>query len=93
VMETLGNSEFNRFWLDEKGKKLAMQACGMNDKGAKRVADNQRNKCWKVSCLDLVKMIYTLCGWNRNKLYWIEGNYYQNEALVEFKLEEAVEAE
>ena len=90
TVKAIGEPEFYRFLLNTGRKKIALQACGMRDDGAKKVPIVKYEDCYEHTSIDLVRFVYKACGWDPYQSYRAYGVLIEKENLVEFDLANAV---
>lgn len=83
------NPKYIRLLFDPKRKLFALQACG-REKGSIRVPKNI-GEDWefRLNSIGLINMIWSVCGWNEEYTYQIQGKYYRENNLAEFNLIDA----
>ena len=70
---------------------FAVQTCGMNDEGAKRLLIQKPDECVSIKNKDLVRLVYSSRRWNPRISYRLAGEYFPSENLVNFDLNAAYE--
>ena len=83
--------EFIRFLFNPDSGMFAVQICGMNDEGAKRVPIQKPDECVPIKNMDLVRLVYSSCRWNPRITYRLAGEFFPSEKLVNFELSAAYE--
>ena len=93
-LKTLGYlsyPEFIRFLFNPESGMFVVQACGMNDEGAKPLLIRKWDEAAVINTIDLVRLVYSSCGWNPRFSYRVAGVFFQRNKLVRFDLNEALE--
>lgn len=83
--------KYVRFMLDAKGKHIAVQ--GVDDKGSDTVMINSQKKykTFGIYGYDLISEIrHIMSSWKDNERYKIQGEYFDEENVLLFKMKEAV---
>lgn len=70
---------------------FAVQTCGMNDEGAKPLRIQRPVEGVAIKTTDLVRLVYSTCGWNPRISYRVAGIFVPQEKLVNFDLDGAYE--
>ena len=91
TLDLLGYPEFIRFLFNPDSGMLAVQTCGMNDEGAKRLLIQKPDECVSIKNMDLVRLVYSSRRWNPRISYRIAGEFVHAEKLVNFDLSAAYE--
>ena len=87
----LNAPKYVRFMLDTKGKRIAVQ--GVNDKGSDTVMINPKKKyrTFGIYGCDIISEIrHIMSSWKDNERYKIQGEYFEEENVLLFKMKEAV---
>ena len=83
--------KYVRFMIDTKGKRIAVQ--GVNDKGSDTVMINPKKKyrtCGICGCDIISGIRQIMSSWKDNERYKIQGEYFEEENVLLFKMKEAV---
>lgn len=91
TLDYLAYPEFIRFLFKPDSGMFAIQACGMNDEGAKPTRNRKPEKHFDIKTADLVRLVYSSCGWNTKIGYRVAGEVFPKEKLIIFDLNEAFE--
>ena len=68
-----------------------IRACEKNDEGSKRLRIRTPKEGVTVKDIDLVRLVYSVCGWNPGISYRIAGIVMPEDKLVRFNLSGAYE--
>ena len=68
-----------------------IRACEKNDEGAKRLRIRAPKEGVTVKDINLVRTVYSVCGWNPGISYRIAGSVMSEDKLVRFNLSGAYE--
>lgn len=88
TLDVMKYPEFYRFLLNLEKKQLAIQSCGIDDSGAHRLPEIKDRETCDVSSMDLVRLLYRVCSWDRNLSYRVQGVDYPAQRTVTFDLGE-----
>lgn len=89
VMKALFNPNCFRFLINGRDRKLAIQVCQFGEDGFHIVPDeNQRNRwyCYEITSIEMLRMIWKICGWHPDRTYRVFGKLHTRERIVEFDL-------
>ena len=89
TLKVLYNPEFFRFLINEEEKKLAIEVCEYGDEGFHIVPDLTYENEYEICSVEMMRMIWDMCGWDPEASYRVMGELYSQERVVEFKLKEA----
>ena len=91
TLEAIQFPEYYHFLFNTSENTFAIQACGMDDKGAHRlrVDFDKKFRC-EVNCKSLVQFVYQTYGWEVNCSYRIIGVPRLEQQLISFDLKAAV---
>lgn len=86
----LQNPDYFRFMLNPDKKILVIQRCEFDDPGYHRKPELKCNDhAFQMSSVDMVRMLYKVCHWDRDSTYRIWGSYLAKEDIVIFDLSKA----
>ena len=91
TMDIPGYPEYYRFLFSPENGLLAVQACGINDKGANRGKMDLGLDHYSVKSMDLVRFVYHTCGWKGKITYRVPGIGFPEDRAVQFDLGNAYE--
>ncbi len=91
TLDLLKYPEFIRFLFNPDSGMFAVQICGMNDEGAKRLPNQKPGEGVSIKNKDLVRLVYSSCRWNPSISYRLAGEFFPSEKLVNFDLSAAYE--
>ncbi len=91
TLAALGYPEYYRFMFNSSDLRFAVQACGIDDDGAKQMPGGKGSDHCDIKSMKLVRYIYRTCGWNTRLSYRIEGAAVPDQRLVAFDLTRAYE--
>lgn len=91
TLAALGFPEYYRFMFNSTDRRFAVQACGIDDDGAKHMPGMGRSDHCDIKSMKLVRYIYQTCGWNTRLSYRIAGTEVPDQHLVAFDLTGALE--
>lgn len=91
TLAALGYPEYYRFMFNSSDLRFAIQACSIDDEGAKHMPGVGRSDHCSIKSMKLVRYIYRACGWNTRLSYRIEGVAVPEQRLVAFDLTSAFE--
>ena len=90
-LETLGFPEYIKFYVNPTKRAVAIQTCGIDDDGAKRVPYGQNKEGASIKIMYLTKLVYEICNWDRKKTYRVSGDYYPANQVICFDLNKPCE--
>lgn len=90
TLDVIGYPEFYRFLFSPEDRLFAVQKCGMGDHGANRLGKVNQDH-YSVKTMDLVRFVYSACGWKEKVTYRIAGVSFPEDQAVQFDLESAFE--
>ena len=85
------NSQLYRFMFNSSELRFAVQACGIDDDGAKHMPGLKRSDHFNIKSMKLVRYIYRTCGWSTRLSYRIQGVAVPDQRLIAFDLTSALE--
>lgn len=91
TLDLLKYPEFIRFLFNPDSGMFAVQICGMNNEGAKRLPIRKPDVCVSIKNKDLVRLVYSSRHWNPRISYRLAGEFFPSEKLVNFDLSAAYE--
>lgn len=91
TLDYLSYPEFIRFLFNPDSGMFAVQACGMNDEGAKPMHVRKPEEGVAIKTIDLVRLVYSSCGWKPRISYRVAGEFFPKDKLVRFDLSKAFE--
>ena len=91
TLTALGKPEYYRFMFNTAEKRFAVQACRIDDDGAKHMPELKSSEHCDIKSKELVRFIYRTCGWNKKLSYRIAGAWVPDQRLVTFDLARALE--
>lgn len=86
TIKALGNPDFFRFLINEDSKKLAMEVCSYGDNGYHIVPTFKEGDSYEIYSIEMLKMIWDICGWKERESYRAWGELYFRERVIEFDL-------
>ena len=89
TLELLEFPEFYRFLYYPEKEKIAIEACGIDDKGAHRMPKLKKRVSCDVKSMAMVRLLYRNCGWNPKVSYRVLGKKIDDKKLVDFDLSKA----
>lgn len=92
VLRALGNPGCFRFLIDGEKKCLAIQVCDFGDEGYHIVPDfSEKENGWsyELCSTELLRLIWGLCGWDREDAYRIRGVLCHEKRAAIFNLNNA----
>ena len=92
TLTALGYPEFLRFRFSPEDRIFGLEPCDIDDAGAVHLPVNITQEYYEIRCMDLVRFVYRICGWQKRLTYRIAGKLYSPETrLVYFDLRSAYE--
>lgn len=92
TIRALGDPVCFRFLINKIDKKMAMQVCDFGEDGY-HIVPNYSGKeskfSYEITSIELLRMIWNMCGWDESGTYHVIGTLYQKEKIVEFDLKQA----
>lgn len=92
-LEVMGFPEYYRFLLNLEEKKLVVQACSIDNKGAHRLPEIKQGQTCDIKCIQMVRLIFKNCRWDENCTYRISGTGFPERRLVQYDLTNAMAVE
>ena len=90
TLSLLGMPEFYRFLFNPEAGRFAVQACGIDAEGAKQRPVFGLDRLIEIRDTELVRLMYSTCGWSTTYSYRVGGELFSKEQLVEFDLQKAI---
>jgi len=92
TLMAMGSPEYFHFLFSPADKKFGIEPCGIDDEGAKHLRSEIDDEYNEISCKNLVRYVYKVCGWDRTISYRVPGRIYSSDSrLVYFDLQKALE--
>jgi len=91
TLAALGYPEYYRFMFNSADRRFAVQACSIDDEGAKHMPWVKDSDHCDIKSMKLVRYIYRTCDWNTRLSYRIAGTAVPDQHLVAFDLTGALE--
>ena len=89
-IKELGDPKYIRFLFNPEKRTLAVQATSRKEAECFRVPKyNSKDWDFKICSVQMLRMIWKVCGWNENDTYRAAGIHYPEYNLVEFDLNQA----
>lgn len=77
-------------YLIQRKKNLAVQSVSRKEAECFRVPKyNPKDWDFKICSIQMLRIIWRVCEWNKNDTYRIAGTHYPEYNLVEFNLNQA----
>ena len=92
TLRALQKPEFFRFLINENERKLAIEVCNFGNDGFHVVPNFDKKDAkssYKIYSLEMLRMVYVMCGWSVEDTYRVIGHLYPEEQIVEFELKDA----
>lgn len=87
TIKELGDPKYIRFLFNPEKRTLAVQATSRKEEECFRVPKyNSKDWDFKICSVQMLRMIWKVCGWNENDTYRAAGTHYPEYNLVEFDL-------
>ena len=91
TLKALQYPDYYRFLFDPGNLRIAVQACGSIDEGARRLPAVIMHEHHAVKNISLVRIVYEACNWNCGLTYRVPGTAVLGERMVTFDLKAALE--
>ena len=91
TLAALDYPEYYRFMFNSSDLRFAIQACSIDDDGAKHMPRLKSSDHCSIKSMKLVRYIYRTCGWNTRLSYRIEGVAVPDKRLIAFDLTSTLE--
>lgn len=87
TIKELGDPKYIRFLFNPEKRTLAVQATSRKEAECFRVPKyNSKDWDFKICSVQMLRMIWKVCGCNENDTYRAAGTHYPEYDLVEFDL-------
>ena len=86
ALEILEFPEYIKFFVNPTKRAVAIQTCGIDDEGAKRVPYGLIKEGASIKIMYLTRMVYEICNWDVNKTYRVTGEFYPKNQVICFDL-------
>lgn len=90
TLKAIGLPPYYRFLLDPENRKLAIERCGFESDGSHQLPEDTSRDCYSTKSMDLVRLIYNTCGWDKKSSYRIKGIAAPDQSMVVFDLNNAL---
>ena len=90
TIEDLDFPEYYHFLFDPEELRFAMEGCGIDDEGAKRLPDFTMKRYCRIYSLNLLRLIYEVCGWDKRYPYRAPAYYIPEHNIVVFDIVSAI---